>query len=171
MSKNRWSELLKGREMKEEAEKDKGEGPKLWGVVLFGLIGATATTFAVSFPPVLPFLQFRYNLFCHCVPSFFFFFFCPFSQSILGLGSVYSWIFIYLLLWIWIVLFCEAFRYFIWIVEWWLKSELAGRSAAEDCWLVLCSGIHLFVFRYFVEINLVLHLFTIVKTKCVEIWL
>ncbi|XP_061372022.1 uncharacterized protein LOC133314552 isoform X1 [Gastrolobium bilobum] len=34
--------------MKEEEEKDKSEDPKLWGVFLFGLIGATATTFAVG---------------------------------------------------------------------------------------------------------------------------
>lgn len=36
--------------MKEDAEKDKGGDPKLWGVILFGLIGATVTTFAVSSP-------------------------------------------------------------------------------------------------------------------------
>ncbi|XP_061372024.1 dnaJ homolog subfamily C member 7 homolog isoform X2 [Gastrolobium bilobum] len=34
--------------MKEEEEKDKSEDPKLWGVFLFGLIGATATTFALT---------------------------------------------------------------------------------------------------------------------------
>ncbi|MED6130723.1 hypothetical protein PIB30_003299 [Stylosanthes scabra] len=37
--------------MKEKAPKDKDKGeedPKLWGILLFGLIGATATTFAVG---------------------------------------------------------------------------------------------------------------------------
>ncbi|KAJ1430354.1 DnaJ domain containing protein [Sesbania bispinosa] len=35
--------------MKEDAaDKEKGEGAKLWGVFLFGLIGATATTYAVG---------------------------------------------------------------------------------------------------------------------------
>ncbi|MED6122899.1 hypothetical protein PIB30_044198 [Stylosanthes scabra] len=37
--------------MKEKAAKDKDKGdedPKLWGILLFGLIGATATTFAVG---------------------------------------------------------------------------------------------------------------------------
>lgn len=35
-------------EMKEDAEKDKGkDNNRIWGAILFGLIGATVTTFAV----------------------------------------------------------------------------------------------------------------------------
>lgn len=39
--------------MKEDADKDKGEDAKLWGVFLFGLIGASATTLAVSLSALL----------------------------------------------------------------------------------------------------------------------
>ncbi|TKY74945.1 hypothetical protein E2542_SST03710 [Spatholobus suberectus] len=34
--------------MKEDADKDKGKDTKIWGAFLFGLIGATVTTFAVG---------------------------------------------------------------------------------------------------------------------------
>jgi hypothetical protein len=36
-------------EMKKNGDKDNSDGPKIWGAVLFGLIGATATTLVVSF--------------------------------------------------------------------------------------------------------------------------
>lgn len=42
---------------KDAADKDKGEDVKLWGVFLFGLIGATASTLAVTLSPYL-FLRF-----------------------------------------------------------------------------------------------------------------
>ncbi|KAK6645707.1 hypothetical protein PHAVU_L001695 [Phaseolus vulgaris] len=34
--------------MKEDADKDKDKDSKIWGALLFGLIGATVTTFAVG---------------------------------------------------------------------------------------------------------------------------
>jgi hypothetical protein len=35
--------------MKKNGDKDNSDDPKIWGAVLFGLIGATATTLVVSF--------------------------------------------------------------------------------------------------------------------------
>ncbi|KAE8715623.1 putative DNA binding protein [Hibiscus syriacus] len=42
------AESDKSRSSQNRAYKGKGEDPKLWGILLFGLIGATATTVAVS---------------------------------------------------------------------------------------------------------------------------
>ncbi|KAE8676451.1 hypothetical protein F3Y22_tig00111610pilonHSYRG00005 [Hibiscus syriacus] len=42
------SDKIKHCSSQNKAYKEKGEDPKLWGILLFGLIGATATTVAVS---------------------------------------------------------------------------------------------------------------------------
>lgn len=63
---NQWTSSSRGYQEKEDA--------KLWGILLFGLIGATATTFAVS-----------------SLLSLFFFFFlildtCKFGSLIVGIN-------------------------------------------------------------------------------------
>jgi hypothetical protein len=57
--------------MKKDGDKDNSDDPKIWGAVLFGLIGATATTLVVSFSDSFFFSQsikrtifaFDYNFF------------------------------------------------------------------------------------------------------------